>query len=283
MRTLFGALFAVLLLGGCNPQAFVESFLEPAEIALAERLYGQLARGDVDGIRELLSSEITDDPTETILSLSEIIPDEAPVDMQSIAAGRMSGAGSAPSYVHLERLYAYENVWIVYTVALMQEDGELRVRSFFVRTMSPEQVAQNDFTLAGQSALHYVILALAVAIPGFVLFALISCLRSPLGWGRKLLWSAFIVVGLMQLRFNWTTGELGLSLLTVQLFGAGFFKAPLQPVLIFLGLPLGAWIWMSRRSVGKPPAGAAAGKSAVLALETEIASSSSEGGGGDGD
>ncbi|MBQ0945532.1 hypothetical protein KAK07_19490 [Ideonella sp. 4Y16] len=113
--------------------------------------------------------------------------------------------------------------------------------------------AENAFTFDGKSALHYAVLVLAVGIPLFVVYALIACVRTQIP-KRKWLWLLFVAVGMVQFRFNWTTGAWGVHPFSVALLGAGFAKAgPVAPYIFTLAFPLGAFVFlMKRRSFAQP-------------------------------
>ena len=251
----FAIIFFVLLIGGCNSQKLVESFLRADEIAFADNFYDALSVGDIELIRSQLSQELlrklgTSEAEGNFMAIvgqiAEIIPDGEPLDVQLAFAFRELGTEDVSPHVQIQRFYQYEEGWVMYILALTREDERLKVQEFFVSPISNDEVERNEFSLSGKSFLHYAVLLVAVAVPVFVLYALISCLRSSLSWRRKTLWGVFIVLGLMQFTFNWTTGEIGFKPLSFQLFGAGFFKAPLSPVLLYISIPVGAWFWLNR-------------------------------------
>jgi len=105
----------------------------------------------------------------------------------------------------------------------------------------------NAFVLRGKSLRHYLFLALAVAIPALVLVCLVLCLRAPLP-RRKWLWVIFVSLGYGQFTMNWTTGEVGMRPISLQLFGAGAQAAgPYAPWFVSFSAPLGALVFLYRR------------------------------------
>ena len=99
---------------------------------------------------------------------------------------------------------------------------------------------------------------MAIFIPIFILFAVVQCIRTLMP-RRKWLWIIFILVGVTEFQLNWTTGEIGFKLLNVSLLAAGFAKfSPVSPLILKVGVPLGAIIFLLERSrwLRPPPANA---------------------------
>ncbi len=85
-----------------------------------------------------------------------------------------------------------------------------------------------------------------IAVPLFTLYALVLCIRMRMT--RKWLWILFILLGVTTLRLNWSTGEMGLQPLSVQLLGASFSRSGLVAPWIFgVSFPLGAVFFLRKR------------------------------------
>lgn len=81
-------------------------------------------------------------------------------------------------------------------------------------------------------------------MPLIVLYSLISCIRTPMQKG-KWLWIIFILIGVCQFSLNWTTGQLNINPLSINLFGLGVFSSSqYAPIFISLGIPLGAIVYL---------------------------------------
>ena len=72
------------------------------------------------------------------------------------------------------------------------------------------------FTLVGKGATQYAILSLAVLAPLFSLYVFVLCIKTKME-KKKWLWLIFIVLGFGKLVVNWTTGEIYLTPLAIQL------------------------------------------------------------------
>jgi len=80
-------------------------------------------------------------------------------------------------------------------------------------------------------------LGLGVALAIFSIVVLVVCLRAPLR--RKAWWAEGILVGIGQLRFDWTSGAFDLVPVAVQLLSASFEHAdPVAPFVLSVSFPL---------------------------------------------
>jgi len=105
----------------------------------------------------------------------------------------------------------------------------------------------NKFTFIGKSIRHYIVFGLALAIPIFILYVLVLCIRTPIV-KRKWLWLLFVALGFVQLSLNWSDGSYSIQPISVALLGSGFFIAgPYAPVILNVAFPLGAVIFLFRR------------------------------------
>jgi LytS/YehU family sensor histidine kinase len=111
----------------------------------------------------------------------------------------------------------------------------------------PESLEEHHrFRLAGKSAVHYVVLALAIVFPLLTLYALVACVRTKMSW-QKWPWMLFILFGIGSFSINWTTGETQFSALTLRLFGASAAAVLYGPWILSVSFPLGALVFLFRR------------------------------------
>ena len=117
-------------------------------------------------------------------------------------------------------------------VVLQKEGSDTVVTGVNVQPLRDSLENINRFTFEGKGGVHYAVFAVAVIVPLFVLSALVLCVRTPIP-KRKWLWILFVLVGFAQLTLNWSDGNVNINPLSVQLFGASFWKAgPFAPWLL---------------------------------------------------
>ncbi|HEY0038839.1 MAG TPA: MerC domain-containing protein [Longimicrobium sp.] len=112
-------------------------------------------------------------------------------------------------------------------------------------TQAPLQTV-NAFTLADRGVTHWTMLLLAIAVPLFCLWAAVRVIRTPMPrrWG----WAFLAVLAGGQATLNWTTGELFVNLIHLQLLGSGVQRSGMAgPWMLTVAMPLGAMMALLRR------------------------------------
>jgi hypothetical protein len=143
--------------------------------------------------------------------------------------------------------YEYSIAWLLTNVVLQKRNGQTNVLGLHVTPMKQSLKELNRFTFEGKGAFHYLVFALTVGIPLFIVFALVLCVRTPIG-KRKWRWLLFVTFGFVQFSFNWTDGSYAIQPITFAIFGAGFFRAgPYAPFVLTVALPVGAIVFLLRR------------------------------------
>ncbi|MGC4076436.1 MAG: hypothetical protein QM702_05270 [Rubrivivax sp.] len=256
MPTRLFALLALLtaLLSGCDRDAVFERLMPKEEARQAQLYVAQIAARDYAALKEAMAPELrTPDLDQRLQTMSRMLPPGPPTSVKTVGANTLK-AGAVTTYtITLE--YEYPNTHLVAAVTLERHDDRLVLKgiTFVPRTQSLEE--ENRFKLDGKGPLHYLVLALAVAVPLFVLYALVLCARTKF-LRRKWLWLLFVAVGFVQFQFNWSTGDWGVIPLSVLLLGSGFATSgPYAPWIFTIALPVGAIVFLLRRpSLQRPTA-----------------------------
>ncbi|WP_431286168.1 hypothetical protein [Roseateles chitinivorans] len=186
-----------------------------------------------------------------------VVPAGTPKSVKVVGINTMRRPSSTTYNLTYE--YEYPSGWLMAAVLLERRDDKLLLQGiqFVPRTRSLE--AENSFGLAGKGPLHYVVLLLAVAIPLFIIYALVLCFRTRFP-RRKWLWMLFVALGLVTFRFDWASGAWDFQLVSFLLLGAGATKSgPVAPWVMSLAVPVGAIVFLLRRqSLQRVPAEIAA-------------------------
>jgi hypothetical protein len=144
--------------------------------------------------------------------------------------------------------YEYPATWLLATVSIRSANGTSTIAGMNVTPIADSLESINRFSLADKSALHYLILGLAVALPIFCIYVLVVCLRTK-NQKRKWLWAIFILFGVGRLAMNWTTGELTFTPLSVNIPCSSFTAIPAYgPWTVAVLLPLGAILFLIKQS-----------------------------------
>jgi hypothetical protein len=143
--------------------------------------------------------------------------------------------------------YAYPSGYVLGLVVVDSSGPAPLVAGIHLRRMPDTLARVNAFRLAGKSRRHFAVLAAALAVAAFVLYALVACARTPLR--HRWLWLCFVALGLGRASLNWTTGDLRFTPLWVQPLGAGASAAGrYAPWFVTVSLPLGAILFVALRS-----------------------------------
>ena len=242
----------LIALYGCDQQVAFDALVPKAESEFAKQHLAQLAAKDFRSVESRLdASLITPDTRAKLEQMAQLFPDGAPKSIATIGAHTNTVNGTT-SY-NLSYEYEYPKTWLVANVVLQRRGADLIVLGTHVNPATQSLKDTNQFNLRGKSALHYLVLALAICVPLFVVYSLALCFRTTFP-KRKWLWVLFVGVGLVQVSINWTTGAFGIQPLSFLLLGAGFVRAgPYAPVILTFALPVGAVIFLYKRRSLKAP------------------------------
>jgi len=239
-------LFLCLLLTGCDRQALVDMLASAEQQAHVRGQVERLQARDFAAVEAALDPSLAGPGLRPALErMAALIPAGRARSVQIVGAQKQYRDGVTSIAFTIE--YAFADGWLLAQVALAEQGGQRRITALHItpRTQSLEQ--EHAFRLAGKGASQYVVLAGALASLALSLCALVVCARTR-GLRRKGLWVVFILLGFGKLTVNWTTGELFLLPLSVQLFGASAMAELGAPWMIAASLPVGALVFLLREA-----------------------------------
>jgi len=239
-------ILALPLLTSCSYDKMLDKLAPKEESALAQNYLEKLRNNDIASIKEQLSSELITPDIDTKLSeVANYFPKGEPIAIKLIGANTLTSPGKWQA--NLSYQYQFEKGWALADILLVKENGKLTIKGIHVNQLSESLKKINAFNFNDKSIIHYLFLPFAVLIPIFILYSLISCIRTPME-KRKWLWIIFIIIGFMGFSLNWTTGQIATKLFNIQLFGvAALAASPYAPWVITVSFPLGALIFLLRR------------------------------------
>jgi hypothetical protein len=236
------AISAALL--GCGPQKLIDHMVPDKERAIAEYYIDLLPTGNLPPIeRDLAPSLKGPNIRESLQKAAALVPKEKPLSTKIIGYDVWTNGKTREVNISFER--QYPDRWLIANTATRTTADSFTIIGLRVDPIPDSLENINRFTLANKSPLAYGILALAILIPLFTIYALVQCIRSKPR--RRWLWIIFIVLGIGKLSINWTTGQRGIGLLNIQLFGASSAAAFYGPWIISISLPLGAILFLLLR------------------------------------
>jgi len=239
-----------VLLSGCSPNDYVRNMMNRMapddDEALAHEYLAALRSHDIDTATRLLDQQFNNSGVETNLAVvSEILDKGDIVSLELVGCNVFSTRQKRRTTLTYQ--YEFTNAWILATLTIDTMDEQKQVFGINVNPIPKSLGELNAFSFAGKGLKHYGMLFGAVAIPAFMLFSLVVCVRTKMK-KRKWLWIIFIILGIGSLTLNWTTGQLSINPLNLQLLGAGCYKPGLYAQwTISIAFPLGALLFLLRR------------------------------------
>jgi hypothetical protein len=180
-----------------------------------------------------------------ILQMASLVPAGEPTAV-ALVGSNVKAEGEART-TSMSFQYQYPDRYLLADVIVERKAGAAVAKGVQIRPLREPLDRVNRFTLAGRGRAHYLALAAALAVMGFVLWTFVIAIRTPVP-GPKGLWLLFVLVGFVDFVFNWTTGTWSISATGMQPFGAGFSKAsPFAPLFITTSIPVGAIVFLVQR------------------------------------
>ncbi|HEY1769250.1 MAG TPA: hypothetical protein VGG02_03225 [Chthoniobacterales bacterium] len=237
------------LLAGCDQKAFLNKFVPKDDDASARRFLDAVRRGDFARADGMLDATLRGAKSARGLrDLNAVLAHGEPVSVEVIGVGVFGITSSRDSRqtTNLSYQIHFRDTWAAGNVALGHKSGAVSVLGAHFQTIPDSLEVLNRFTFAGKSPLHYLVFALCIAVPVFILVVLVICIRSPIRW--KWLWIIFILPGLVQFQFGWISGRLNVQPISLLVLGANAFRpSPYAPWTLGFAIPVGAIIFLATR------------------------------------
>ena len=256
MKRALLSIAALFLLAGClnekNERALIEKFAPREDDEFARRFVDLLREGRSEEAGPMLDPDVAAKAGVTGLNqLHQILDHGQPsafeligVNVTNFMPFNGSGAKHRANLVYQLR---FHDAWVVATVVVESRSGERHVVSVYVQPVSDSLQILNQFSFRNKSIAHYLVFAACILIPLLIVITTVLCVRTRVR--RRWLWIIFILIGFVQVRFNWTTGAFDVQPLSFSLLGAAWFRASsYAPVVLTFAFPLGAILFLALRS-----------------------------------
>jgi len=241
------AFFMTILLSSCTYDDMMNKFIPKEEAKLAEDLLTELRSKNIEYIKSKLSHEIKQQATdELLLELAGYFRSGELLSTTIIGSQTHTMNGVWQGNFSFE--YQFTNGWNLANAAFRKVNNTYEIIGLNVYKTEKSQKEIHAFTLSKKEFKHYLILAIAILVPLFILVTVVYCIKTPIP-KRKWLWVLFVLVGIFSVQLNWTTGQINIQPLSVNLLGGAIMAAsPYSAWIISTSFPLGAVIfWFKRR------------------------------------
>jgi hypothetical protein len=234
------------LLAGCDQKALLQKFVPKDDDAFARRFLDAVRAGDYDAADQMLDAALRGAKSASGLhDLNRVLAHGEPLSVEVIGCNVFTNASTQGTTrtTNLSYQIHFSDSWAAGNVALGHPGGAMSVLGSHFQPVPDSLEALNRFTLTGKSMVHYLVFAACIAVPAFILVALVVCIRSRIR--RKWLWIIFILLGFVQSRLDWASGHVEVQPISFALFGASAFKpGPYAPWTLGFSIPVGAIIFL---------------------------------------
>lgn len=243
-----------LVLIGCGPQDASE-FLEGPDADFGKSLFSDLQAKNLKAIEGETAPEVLASAAPLVLEqMAAQFPSTPPrsVLIAGLNVIKFSGLKDTARRVDISLQYEFDSKWLLASARWRETaSGDKVIEAINVQVLPASLMVINAFELSGKSIGHYVVLALAIALPLFSIAVLILCVSTPLSWKRKIWWCVGILLGLGKINFSWTNGAIFVQPLFFQFLSAGWIRSGVGPIIISISIPLFAILFLWKWRAGK--------------------------------
>lgn len=224
-----------------------------------------LRQGRFDQLEDQLDPSIRNAQIRDALTgMHDVFPSGQPASIKTVEAGSVRSRNGFTTHITLEYEFAPQIMptsgrteliprsWRLAQVVILRSDGARTIRGLAVTPTSKSFEEMNEFALADKGISQYAGLLLALGVAWITLYALVLCIRSKIG-KKKWFWLIPMLVGLLRVTVNWTTGQWTFTPLAVQIPPVNVSVYPYGPWQIFIYAPVGAitFLLLYRRRLRK--------------------------------
>lgn len=242
------ATVTAIALSGCNRESFLRRIAPPESQQYVRRFVDSLAVAPVDQIAREFTPRLAQeagvlDSLRTVQRRFALI---GTVDSATlVGANAFSSAGSSSVLRDLSfEVYGTRGIAFVH-VRLVEEGTRRHIDALHMEPLERPLRAVHGFW-QNLRLVQGVVVAAAISVVVFTLWAAVRVARTPMPrrWG----WAFVALIGVGKFAVNWTTGELGTEILSVQLLGASVLRNGLvAPWIVAFSFPIGAIVALQRR------------------------------------
>ncbi|MFC0878850.1 hypothetical protein ACE01N_19800 [Saccharicrinis sp. FJH2] len=248
-RLIYFLTMIALGLFSCNPQIDFEKIVPSYVDKFATEFITQIQKGNIDTCMTLLQPEIRNENSRQFLTNSHNNVLTYDLDSFRIINARMTRMYGNNGIIIYGIDYEYNvgDKFLYFTFGIQEQNNKLLITAFDGRIMDDSLTKVHAFTLKGKGFLHYLFLFFAISIPLFILISLIFVIKTK-QLKRKWLWIIGVLLGFIKFSMNWTTGQVGFSLINISILGAGYSKSGnIAPWILSFSLPIVAIIFWYKR------------------------------------
>lgn len=248
-RWLAGIVLVVGILAGCDQRAYIAGITPKEDEEFATRYIALFQKSDFAAIEAPMAPNLKNAQLRpTLVLMATMLPAEPAVSIEVVGA-EVTRSAEGGSTTSLSLQYEFSKVWLLANITITRTNGATVVDGISFTPLQGSLKQINAFTMAGKPVASYLILAMAVLAPIFIVVSLICCIATPIP-KRKWLWCILVFVSVGSIGVNWTTGEASVAMIWVGVLNMGFWQIGVDgPYYFQTSVPVGAIaFWIRRRA-----------------------------------
>jgi hypothetical protein len=168
----------LVTLGGCNHQVSFDATDHKEPLTVAMQILVELSNKNYSSVASQLDPGINTASRHSQLErMAGAFPQGKPIKTHVVGVNTSTANGTTIYSLTLES--EYQSAWLLANVVLRKESGRWAILGMHVYPRTQSLETENRFAFTGKTAVHYVVFALAIAIPVFVVLTFIACVRTP--------------------------------------------------------------------------------------------------------
>ncbi len=248
-RLLLLLLLAALFLPGCGFKGIFSKKDHSRADAFARNFIQILRKGDIAEIKAASVLDLASKGADKKLEKAEADLGQGPiVSVETVSAESYHDYFSPVRQTLLGYQIKFKKGWAKAIVLVDDTKGNMKVSTLYTETLEKPMQEIYAFSFTGAPLSNYLMLLFTIAVPAFIVYTIFLSLRTPLAY-KRILWISFMLVGIGTLRYDWSSGQVGFSLLAPVFMGSGVYKATIYgPWMLTTSCPVGAIIFFFYRN-----------------------------------
>jgi hypothetical protein len=236
----------MLLLAGCGQQ-IVDNIVPPAQRQFSEKLIADLQAGRDGAVLQALAPELRGQLAPQLPRMRSFLPQGAPRLIDTRVDVVHMADGSTVRHAYLAYEIDRDARHALVRIGLQQTSATI-VTDLYVNRLDGTVEQATSFSLRGKSAVHYLILLLAILSFAIIVAAIVLIARTR-GLRRKWLWIVGSLLGIGQVAIDWNSGAISVQPFYLQLLGAFAIRpGALATWQVGFGIPVVAILFLIRRA-----------------------------------
>jgi hypothetical protein len=240
-----------IILTGCNFKLDYKKIVPITIDRFANEFIGFVHKGNIDTCLSLVLPEMNTDEARKFLQNCYSNINSLNLDSVKIINANKTSLMGKDGFTNYWIDYEYNTnpKFLYIKIGIREQNGRLTVTAFNGNILDESLSKTYNFTFKDKGIKHFLFFCISILVPVFILFTLFFAIKTKLN--KKWLWIIGIILGFTKFSINWTTGQVGFSLINFMILGAGIIKSGnVAPWILSFSIPIVSIIFWIRKLKG---------------------------------